>query len=118
MIRRPPRSTLFPYTTLFRSRLCRSRRKTDRRARAFLQRMNHIDAQVFKALDQSTRPANLHPLDLRYRPEAKVNTHITIQDVAGTAANFVNQRARADFPRDLRADAVAIGFTATRPRIK
>src|SRR2546426_3093410 len=24
MIRRPPRSTLFPYTTLFRSRLCRS----------------------------------------------------------------------------------------------
>src|SRR3712207_7323463 len=26
MIRRPPRSTLFPYTTLFRSSPCRSRR--------------------------------------------------------------------------------------------
>src|SRR5688572_30864806 len=26
MIRRPPRSTLFPYTTLFRSRLCAARR--------------------------------------------------------------------------------------------
>src|SRR3712207_7873548 len=26
MIRRPPRSTLFPYTTLFRSRACRRRR--------------------------------------------------------------------------------------------
>src|SRR5438034_11248709 len=26
MIRRPPRSTLFPYTTLFRSRTCRSPR--------------------------------------------------------------------------------------------
>src|SRR5436853_2711133 len=26
MIRRPPRSTLFPYTTLFRSRTCRARR--------------------------------------------------------------------------------------------
>src|SRR2546427_8219002 len=26
MIRRPPRSTLFPYTTLFRSRKCRCRR--------------------------------------------------------------------------------------------
>src|SRR5689334_24140008 len=25
MIRRPPRSTLFPYTTLFRSRSCRAR---------------------------------------------------------------------------------------------
>src|SRR3712207_8641093 len=34
MIRRPPRSTLFPYTTLFRSqgrRLGRSRRPTERR---------------------------------------------------------------------------------------
>src|SRR2546426_9393626 len=25
MIRRPPRSTLFPYTTLFRSRMCHNR---------------------------------------------------------------------------------------------
>src|SRR2546422_8509884 len=30
MIRRPPRSTLFPYTTLFRSRLRRGGRKQDR----------------------------------------------------------------------------------------
>src|SRR3712207_7463642 len=28
MIRRPPRSTLFPYTTLFRSSVCRSREVT------------------------------------------------------------------------------------------
>src|SRR2546430_4518169 len=28
MIRRPPRSTLFPYTTLFRSRPCRRRRRS------------------------------------------------------------------------------------------
>src|SRR3712207_6874460 len=27
MIRRPPRSTLFPYTTLFRSKSCKTRRK-------------------------------------------------------------------------------------------
>src|SRR2546426_12405336 len=33
MIRRPPRSTLFPYTTLFRSLPCRARRAR-RRARA------------------------------------------------------------------------------------
>src|SRR5947199_6965156 len=32
MIRRPPRSTLFPYTTLFRSRGCRGRRAGARRA--------------------------------------------------------------------------------------
>src|SRR6266496_5739338 len=33
MIRRPPRSTLFPYTTLFRSRACRGRRARARRRR-------------------------------------------------------------------------------------
>src|SRR5256885_5990801 len=33
MIRRPPRSTLFPYTTLFRSRLRRARAEARRRAR-------------------------------------------------------------------------------------
>src|SRR3989442_8333527 len=33
MIRRPPRSTLFPYTTLFRSRLAPARRGDFRRAR-------------------------------------------------------------------------------------
>src|SRR5256885_11143003 len=32
MIRRPPRSTLFPYTTLFRSRLCRSFRAAQERS--------------------------------------------------------------------------------------
>src|SRR3712207_6869806 len=31
MIRRPPRSTLFPYTTLFRSRRCERRRARERR---------------------------------------------------------------------------------------
>src|SRR5690242_21181328 len=33
MIRRPPRSTLFPYTTLFRSGLCRSLPHFDRKGR-------------------------------------------------------------------------------------
>src|SRR2546425_3618277 len=33
MIRRPPRSTLFPYTTLFRSRAGRGRRSPDDRGR-------------------------------------------------------------------------------------
>src|SRR3712207_7550278 len=34
MIRRPPRSTLFPYTTLFRSRAARRRARRRRRQRA------------------------------------------------------------------------------------
>src|SRR3712207_6876380 len=33
MIRRPPRSTLFPYTTLFRSRVARGRHQDGERAR-------------------------------------------------------------------------------------
>src|SRR3712207_7702583 len=33
MIRRPPRSTLFPYTTLFRSRVAAAERRLARRAR-------------------------------------------------------------------------------------
>src|SRR2546427_8106043 len=42
MIRRPPRSTLFPYTTLFRSRSLRRRwRRRDQRASARLGQ--HVD---------------------------------------------------------------------------
>src|SRR2546425_9655696 len=37
MIRRPPRSTLFPYTTLFRSLNCRGTK--DQNASSFLRRM-------------------------------------------------------------------------------
>src|SRR2546423_8947730 len=42
MIRRPPRSTLFPYTTLFRSRRCRS--KGD--CRGMLKRADEIGALI------------------------------------------------------------------------
>src|SRR5947208_9937271 len=35
MIRRPPRSTLFPYTTLFRSRICTKRVGFESRALTF-----------------------------------------------------------------------------------
>src|SRR5260370_9161391 len=54
----------------------RSRRRIDGRARAFLQRMNHINAQAFNALDQSAGPANPHPLDLQAHPVAKLTRRI------------------------------------------
>src|SRR2546422_10964728 len=41
MIRRPPRSTLFPYTTLFRSNLERALRATDRLGGHIVQ--GHVD---------------------------------------------------------------------------
>src|SRR2546422_8228055 len=45
MIRRPPRSTLFPYTTLFRSLRSR-RRRSDVRARPERQRQDDASADV------------------------------------------------------------------------
>src|SRR6266404_7360191 len=48
MIRRPPRSTLFPYTTLFRSAL-------DGRARHVLRRETHGDRWAFRRSQGSTR---------------------------------------------------------------
>src|SRR3712207_8614138 len=42
MIRRPPRSTLFPYTTLFRSDLHVHRRLGRKRASAFLRLAEHL----------------------------------------------------------------------------
>src|SRR2546421_3299540 len=47
MIRRPPRSTLFPYTTLFRSAVAAPRLRLRRRARPGLPRRFGRDASVF-----------------------------------------------------------------------
>src|SRR3712207_7778971 len=42
MIRRPPRSTLFPYTTLFRSALCNGLTYADGRAQSRLDRIREL----------------------------------------------------------------------------
>src|SRR5713101_4737047 len=98
------------------SGLGRSRRsrRIDRRAGSLFKCMYGINGQVFKSFHQPAGPAHLHPIDLGGGAEAKVNAHIAIRDVAGPAAHLVNQRARTSFHRDLRADAVAIGFAAAR----
>src|SRR3712207_7280085 len=51
MIRRPPRSTLFPYTTLFRSDARAARAVRDFQKNAGLQDDGVVDAGVFKVLD-------------------------------------------------------------------
>src|SRR5207245_9697297 len=85
MLRRPPRSTLFPYTTLFRSRGARrARRHLDRasgacgdRARGLRCRVDRAEsahgaarrsqrrgegsAQRARGRDHGSRPAKLHP---------------------------------------------------------
>src|SRR6266436_7668582 len=73
-----PSSTRSQRSPSIESRLGRRRGRTDRRAGSLFKCMYGINGQVFKSLGQPTGPANLHPPDLRSRPEAKVNAHITI----------------------------------------
>src|SRR3989337_3241319 len=74
MIRRPPRSTLFPYTTLFRSRSrwarCRGvrpgrradRRPGDRKSTRLNSSHGSISYAVFCLKKNNIRPAHTHPL--------------------------------------------------------
>src|SRR5256885_10844488 len=67
MIRRPPRSTLFPYTTLFRSRMDRSTLGTGRESgrrqepasRSALASAQATQALIFRKAFRSDRPAGL-----------------------------------------------------------
>src|SRR5688572_31319661 len=53
MIRRPPRSTLFPYTTLFRSILHGGDARLARKARDLAERFVDVEGDRFHALRQS-----------------------------------------------------------------
>src|SRR2546429_5545440 len=86
MIRRPPRSTLFPYTTLFRSLLCELdagvacpelrefdfNPKTDRKSTRLNSSHGYISYAVFclkKKKKQTAHRAALCGLLTRYRPQ-------------------------------------------------
>src|SRR5438105_11588964 len=56
MIRRPPRSTLFPYTTLFRSRLAASRRLNA--SNLFLSLILHL-GNLFLIVDRKSGSAGM-----------------------------------------------------------
>src|SRR5690554_7128284 len=63
MIRRPPRSTLFPYTTLFRSHL----KIVDQNKEAIEKKINgskHAEAMVFNALDPAERRPEIEKADI------------------------------------------------------
>src|SRR3712207_8033990 len=74
MIRRPPRSTLFPYTTLFRSR--RSARR--------LQSLSGTDA-VTTPRRGSSRPRLSHPHQGRRRPPTRVTQQTTTRSEEHTS---------------------------------
>src|ERR1051326_4762550 len=84
MIRRPPRSTLFPYTTLFRSRLIEFLT-----AIPFEQRARPKEGKSI--LRRALR--DLLPAELLYRTERR----ITIQSAAARAAVRERERIRQTF---------------------
>src|SRR3712207_8816030 len=80
MIRRPPRSTLFPYTTLFRSAVVLTREAQERRGdaarlerREVLLRLRHRGAQVQVARHQER--GRLHVADVHQdRKSTRLNS--------------------------------------------
>src|SRR2546425_3345344 len=92
MIRRPPRSTLFPYTTLFRSEIRRHGPKTaaaepDRSLRAFA----HHRARGVQALRSEEHTSELQSLAylvcrllLEKKKKKNNQQHITSQDFHNT----------------------------------
>src|SRR2546427_9216279 len=72
MIRRPPRSTLFPYTTLFRSD---GFRLAARMGRARLARGKDQHAPACVAQGHSPRPHALSAEDRRDRPRLRSEEH-------------------------------------------
>src|SRR2546430_13741180 len=62
MIRRPPRSTLFPYTTLFRSHVC----QFDSQALAFDDELFELFVQQFSFLRLAGGRSEEHTSELRH----------------------------------------------------
>src|SRR2546425_9599648 len=63
MIRRPPRSTLFPYTTLFRSRL--RLRKLPREIQVAADQVKTLHGEYQQALDARVRRSEEHTSELQ-----------------------------------------------------
>src|SRR5256886_17204011 len=94
MIRRPPRSTLFPYTTLFRSHIdCGS-------YRALRFEELRMTARVAAERVQSSRqPFRLNPMSSRERRIV----HLALKDVAGIRTESVGvgeERQVVIYPAD------------------
>src|SRR5256884_9530700 len=83
MIRRPPRSTLFPYTTLFRSPLIRPKR--DAAAQILpLQSVDH-ERGIFGSVQEKFSGAAFD-LDPDLRPGFRLQLHISLVDRRPLAA--------------------------------
>src|SRR2546426_1622109 len=95
MIRRPPRSTLFPYTTLFRSLASREREIRQRRARRSQQRRSDAPGELrlraqLHARDRKSTRLNSSHLVISYavfclKKKKRQHIHIRQRSCAYTA---------------------------------
>src|SRR3712207_7256320 len=67
MIRRPPRSTLFPYTTLFRSALCTTFFQNLRTCPATFSKIDHRDPGAPRTLREQRGRSEEHTSELQSR---------------------------------------------------
>src|SRR5437660_5263967 len=82
MLRRPPRSTLFPYTTLFRSPRPRSSAERRRRCRARTRRSRAAPPSRLRRVDRKSTRLNSSHVAISYavfclkkKKKKKKNTH-------------------------------------------
>src|SRR2546422_10999321 len=98
MIRRPPRSTLFPYTTLFRSLLGQSeeykvllraseRMKEDATCRQLLAEVERIAQDIERATQEGREPAK-DQVEKYDRALQSVQANSVYQQVVAAQANF------------------------------
>ena len=69
--------------------------------------MNLIDGEIVECFDEAAGPADFYGIDFCGGAEAEVDAHVVVGDVAGAAADFVDESAGAGFDSDARADGVA-----------
>src|SRR2546430_10991574 len=97
MIRRPPRSTLFPYTTLFRSR-----GDLPDKARAVYQRVAEHDPKNERAkaalamLAPAAAPPPAPPPAAREKRTAPKDAKMKVRDEAAAGGDFVDLGARSE----------------------
>src|SRR5258705_13114105 len=92
MIRRPPRSTLFPYTTLFRSGIPRSMGYNLASRGEVLGRLGRFD-EAKALLDQASAIANKPGGELK---RLSVETQLALAEIALMQDNFANAKATAE----------------------
>src|SRR2546422_11409414 len=105
MIRRPPRSTLFPYTTLFRSIAVHRELKDPVReaedlrilagALALTEKTNDAETMLRDVIDRATQ----HGRPLLLASAERDLAHLLIRSGDVTAGKAAAQRARATFQR-------------------